>query len=447
MATLESAFEKVKELVSDFKENESYYLSSKFSEAQVREDYVNKFFVALGWDVRHKTQKNPYEQEVKVEKGVKVGRAQKRADYAFHLAPNFRDPVFFVEAKKPAKALLNPQDYFQAIRYGWNANTPIVILTDFEEFHIIDSRFKPDVDTVLNKKLLYFHYFKYADKEKFAEIYYLFSHEAVENNSIDTYAKSLPKPKGKAVQRQLFPGGFKSIDKYFLEEIDEIRITLAHSFKKSNPALKGYELTEATHRTIDRLVFIRFLEDKLIEQNHYISEFGESSDVWDDFVALCKRLDAKYNGVVFKHHFIDTPDFNKPENVFENICQDLSHLNSPYDFDKIPIHILGSIYERFLGKVIHTTPKRVTIEEKPEVKKAGGVYYTPEYIVRYIVANTVGNLIEGKTPLQISRLRFADISCGSGSFLIAVFEALLDYHNKWYQNNPSKAKSNGCYHE
>ncbi len=447
MATPESAFEKVKGLVSDFKANELYYLSSKYSESEVREDYINKFFEVLGWDVRHKIQKNPYEQEVKVEKGVKVGRAQKRADYAFHLGPNFRDPVFFVEAKKPARSLSDPDDYFQAIRYGWNANTPIVILTDFEEFHIIDSRFKPDIDTALNKKLQYFHYSEYADKENFAEIYYLLSRQAVGNNSIEKYSESLPKPKGKAVQRQLFPGGFQSIDESFLKEIDEIRITLARAYKKSNPTLQGYELTEAIQRTIDRLVFIRFLEDKLIEQEHYISMFGETSDAWDDFVALSKRLDAKYNGIVFKNHFIDAPDFNKPTDVFGNICQDLSHLNSPYDFDKIPIHILGSIYERFLGKVVNATPKRVTIEEKPEVKKAGGVYYTPRYIVRYIVANTVGELIKGKTPLQISRIRFADIACGSGSFLIAVFETLLDYHNNWYQNNPVKAKSDGCFHQ
>jgi len=447
MATLESAYKKVKELVSDFKANEPYYLSPRYSEVEVRADYINEFFAALGWDVMHRIQKNPYEQEVKVEKGVKVGKAQKRADYAFHLAPNFRDPVFFVEAKKPARMLSNPDDYFQAIRYGWNTNNPIVILTDFEEFHIIDSRFKPDINTALNKKLQYFHYSEYADKEKLAEIYYLISREAVVNNSIEKYANSLPKPKGKAVQRQLFPGGFQSIDESFLDEIDEIRINLARAFKKSNPNLQGYELTEAIQRTIDRLVFIRFLEDKLIEQEHYISEFGESSDAWDDFVALSKRLDAKYNGVVFKHHCIDDPGFNKPKDIFSNICEDLSHLNSPYDFDKIPIHILGSIYERFLGKIVHTTPKRVTIEEKPEVKKAGGVYYTPRYIVRYIVANTVGNLIEGKTPLQISRMRFADIACGSGSFLIAVFEALLDYHNKWYQSNPVKAKSDGCFHQ
>ena len=86
------------------------------------------------------------------------------------------------------------------------------------------------------------------------------------------------------------------------------------------------------------------------------------------------------------------------ERAFAGICERLAHINSPYDFNAIPLHILGAIYERFLGKVIVATDKRARVEEKPEVRKAGGVYYTPEYIVRYIVANTVGKLIEGKTP-------------------------------------------------
>ena len=142
---------------------------------------------------------------------------------------------------------------------------------------------------------------------------------------------------------------------------------------------------------------------------------------------------------------MDSANIIEPDDkTFSFICEELSHLNSPYDFDKIPIHILGSIYERFLGKIVNATSKRVTIEEKPEVRKAGGVYYTPQYIVNYIVDNTIGKLIEGKTPRQISKMRFADIACGSGSFLITVFDKLLEYHKKWYQANPVLAKKDGC---
>jgi type I restriction-modification system DNA methylase subunit len=61
------------------------------------------------------------------------------------------------------------------------------------------------------------------------------------------------------------------------------------------------------------------------------------------------------------------------------------------------------------------------VEDKPEVKKAGGVYYTPRYIVDYIVKHTVGVLCEGKTPKQIAKLRVLDPACGSGSFLIGAF--------------------------
>ena len=446
MTGFDSAFEQVKILVEHFSANEKMYLAADYSEARVRTDFIDKFFTALGWDVNHNVQLNPYEQEVSIEKPVKVdGMQQKRADYAFFLAPNYRkdDVRFYVEAKKPARNLSNVIDYFQTCRYGWSAGTPLTILTDFEEFHILDCRTKPDINTILDTKRDYFHYKDYLDKEKFAKVYWLFSREAVANNSIEKYVEQLPKLRGKGVQKKR---GYESIDEVFLEELDEIRTTLAKAFKKNNPHLGSDELTEMTQRTIDRLVFIRFLEDKQIEPEHYISVFGDSKTAWKDFIYASRKLDAKYNGIVFKKTFIDEKNFFEPNDIdFSSVCEELSHVNSPYNFDLIPIHILGSIYERFLGKVVVATDKRVRIDEKPEVRKAGGVYYTPQYIVNYIVENTVGKLIEGKTPKEIAKLRFADISCGSGSFLITVFDKLLEYHKKFYQNNPKEAKSAGCY--
>lgn len=450
MTNFDSAFIAVTHLVNDFRANEKHFVSQSYSEADVRNDFINKFFIALGWDVRHEEQKNPYEQEVRVEKPLQIAKAQKRADYAFALAPNYRIVKFFVEAKKPAHDLCSKDYYFQTARYGWNAHTPVAILTDFEELHIVDCRFKPNIDDALTYKIKQFHYSEYADKGKFAEIYWLFSREAVADGSIEKYAAALPKPKGK--KAKLTKAVLQSIDEAFLEELDEIRTNLAKSFKKSNEHLSSEELTEATQRTIDRLVFIKFLEDKLIEPDHYVSQFGRRKSAWEDFLTDSRKLDAKYNGVVFKKSLIDSRNIIEPDaKTFAAICDELSHENTPYNFDIIPIHILGSIYERFLGKVVHATDKRVAIEEKPEVRKAGGVYYTPQYIVDYIVKNTVGKLIagdspsgKGKTPKQISMMHFADIACGSGSFLITVFETLLDYHKQYYQQNPEQAKKDGC---
>ena len=444
--TFEQAFERVKQLSSIFQRNERQYLSASYSEAQARLDFIDKFWIALGWDVNHEHQTNPYEQEVKVERGVNVSVARKRSDYAF-LAPNFRDVLFYVEAKKPRAEVDTPDNYFQTIRYGWNSQTPLAVLTDFEQFRVLDCRYKPDIETALHRAVKKFHFTEYADAEKFKEIYHLFSREAVNDGSLEKFAATLPKATGKGKQRSATGGSYQSIDEAFLLELDGYREELARSFKNKNPHLNSEELTEVTQRTVDRLVFMRFLEDKLIEPEPLIQKLGTKGTAWHDFVATSHRLDGIYNGIIFKRHaLLDVPSFHVDERVFAGIRENLAHTNSPYDFNAIPIHILGSIYERFLGKVIVATDKRAHIEEKPEVRKAGGVYYTPEYIVTYIVENTIGKLVAGKTPEQISQMRFADIACGSGSFLLGLYDHLLRYHTAYYneKKNHSKALKAGC---
>src|SRR5438105_2301074 len=310
MNSFENAHRVISNLAKDFLAHERRYLSADYQEAEARKDFIDKFWKALGWDVDHDVQKNPYEQEVKVERGQEQAGARKRADYAFSLAPNFRDVRFFVEAKKPSIQIENADDYFQTIRYGWNAQTPLAVLTDFEQFHILDCRYKPDIQTALSRAVKKFHYTDYRNADKFAEIYYLFGHESVLNGSLEKFAANLPRPTGRAVQRGLFGGAYKSVDEEFLQELDELRDELARSFKNRNPQLNGEELTEATQRTIDRLVFMRFLEDKLIEPDVIVERLGERGTAWADFISESQRLNRIYNGIIFKHHtIIDEADF------------------------------------------------------------------------------------------------------------------------------------------
>jgi len=440
-SAFETAYASVKELVADFRANEPFYQSASFSEAQTRKDFIDKFFAALGWDVNHDAQKNPYEQEVKVERNE--AGSQRRADYAFFLTPNFRDVRFFVEAKKPYGDFGAIENYFQTIRYGWGNKTPLAVLTNFDEFHVLDCRYKPIIRDTLSRVVQRFSYGDYADSEKFAKIYWLFSREAVASGSLAKFADDLPRPRTTTFRRDLFKGGYQSIDESFLIELDDYRQTLAKAFKAKNAGLNSEQLTEVTQRTLDRLVFIRFLEDKWIEPQRLMERFGTNgTGAWEDFIASSLALDRTYNGVVFKRHdILDAPGFQVDEKPFRRICEELSDPTSPYNFDAIPIHILGSIYERFLGKIITDNARLI---EKPEVRKAGGVYYTPTYIVDYIVANSVGRLIEGKTPAQIAPMRFADIACGSGSFLLGVFDLLLRYHTKFYNDIPGRAKKGDC---
>jgi hypothetical protein len=443
-ANFDDAFAQVKQLAADFKASENFYLSPQYQEAEVRKRFIDKFLHALGWDVNSDLQKNPFQQEVKIEPAVTVGISQRHADYAFYVAPNFRkhDVRFFVEAKKPAGELVTPDNCFQTIRYGANAGTPLAVLTNFRKLAILDSRYKLKIDTAAKKVIRHYDYTDYADAAKFREIFDLLSRDAVAASSLETFAAALTGKRGPAARRGL---GEQPIGDAFLQELDTYRGILARAFKNRNPDLDGETLTEITQRTLDRLVFLRFLEDKGIETKESVARFAQSQSAWPDFVAASKRLNGIYNGIVFRHHDkFDGADFQVDDGIFKEVCQWLSDPQSFYLFDIIPIHTLGSIYERFLGKVIVTTDKRARVEEKPEVRKAGGVYYTPEYIVRYIVENTVGKLIEGKTPNQIAEMRFADIACGSGSFLLGVYDVLLDYHRKWFNANPDRAKKAGC---
>jgi hypothetical protein len=443
--SLEDAHAAVVQLVQDFADNEAHYLSPNYSEAQARLSFIDKLWQALGWDVSHELQKNPYAQEVKVEDPQKILGSQRRADYAFHTAPNFRDARFFCEAKKPAVQLLTDKDAaFQTLRYGWSAGTPLAVLTDFEQFVILDCRAKPDIDTALARSHRYFHYKDWRTFDKFAELYYLFSREAFRDGGFDAYVSKLPRPKKVGKQLGLLRTGTQPVDTAFLIDLEGYRETLAKLLKAADHSLDGDALTELVQRILDRLVFLRFLEDKLIETEVQVHQFSRAAGghSWAKFLAASRRLDARYNGIVFKlHPILDTPGRLAVDDArFADLCEDLSHTKSPYDFNAIPIHILGSIYERFLGKVIVTTAERARVEEKPEVRKSGGVYYTPEHIVRYVCEQTIGRMIDGKSPAQIAKQRFADIACGSGSFLLGVYDLLIRAHGLWYNAHPTEAR-------
>ncbi|NBO22509.1 endonuclease, partial [bacterium] len=367
--SLETSFEAVSKLVSDFDKHKEFYLTAEYQEQEARRDFIDKFWISLGWDVNHESQKNPYEQEVKVERKDHAV-SQRKADYAFYLSPNFRDVQFYVEAKKPFGDIGTPDNYFQIIRYGWHSDTKLGVLHDFEQFEIVDTRREPDLETAVHQVVKKYRYQDYLKKDVFSEIYYLFSKEALLNDSLNKFVLTLPKKKG-LKQLKLIGDNTERIDSRFLEMLDSHRATLAKAIKSKNPSFDGDILTELVQRILDRLVFIRFLEDKVIEQRYIVSEFGSKKDVWSDFVIESRRLDSIYNGIVFKKNdVLDSESFKIDKDLFESVCEDICHKNTIFDFNLIPIHILGSIYERFLGKRIEATAKRVSIESKSSIRKS-----------------------------------------------------------------------------
>ena len=145
--SLDRAHRSVLDLVENYDKHRSAFLDLHYSEARVRQDFIDKFLTALGWDVAHNEQTNPYEQEVKVEPNVnELGKAQRRADYSFSLAPDYSVVRFYVEAKKPSAELATQDNYFQTVRYGWNSQTPISILTSFDQLHVLGRVFCGGID-------------------------------------------------------------------------------------------------------------------------------------------------------------------------------------------------------------------------------------------------------------------------------------------------------------
>ena len=431
--TKEQAKQKFGELVERFRYNLDVYKKSSYNEAQVRIEFINPFFEALGWDVSNKQGFAEQYKELIYEDVIKVGRSTRAPDYSFRIGGQRK---FFVEAKKPAvniKEDVSPA--YQLRRYAWSAKLPLSVVTDFEEFSVFDCRIKPNPnDKSSVGRIAYYTFDEYLDSDKFDAIYDVFSKEAVLKGSFDKYAESTKGKKGTA-----------EVDSEFLKEIESWRELLAKNIALRNPDVSIYELNYAVQKIIDRVIFLRICEDRAIEPYGQLQTKAESGDVYTHLLNHFKLAESKYNSGIFDFDTDRiTPALSIDDRVLKTIIQSLYYPKSPYEFSVLGVEILGNVYEQFLGKVIRLTAgHQAKVETKPEVKKAGGVYYTPQYIVDYIVKNTVGKLVEGngKTPEEIAAIKILDPACGSGSFLIGAYTYLLRYHLDWYvSNEPKKHK-------
>lgn len=420
IVTKETFKTKLQKLVEHFSDNEDYYKSTQYKEDHVRQEFINPFFKALGWDMDNEQGFAPQYREVIHEDRLEIEGKPKAPDYAFKVGS---DRKFFVEAKASSVKVFSEIDpAFQLRRYAWSGKLPVSILTDFEEFSIYDTTIEPKhTDKSSVARVKYIHYKDYIKEADY--LWDTFSKEAVWKGSFDKFAKREKK-------------GSQLVDKSFLKEIELWRDLVAKDIA-SNNKLNIYELNFVVQKFIDRIIFLRIAEDRGVETYETLRSAIKSPNTYSQLLKIFSRADEKYNSSLF--------DLKKDElsakikisdKTLDKILNNLYYPKSPYEFSVIGVDILGSVYEQFLGKVIRLTKGgNAVIEEKPEVKKAGGVYYTPQYIVDYIVKNTVGELVEGKTPKDVAKLKIVDPACGSGSFLIGAYNYLLNWHHKYYVEN------------
>jgi len=431
---MKEPLEQISDLVERFERNIEAYRSPAYNETQLRIEFIDPFFEALGWDVTNKAGYAEQYKDVIHEDAIKIAGATKAPDYCFRIGGVRK---FFLETKKPSidiKTQTSPA--YQLRRYAWSAKLPISILTDFEETAIYDCRLRPKPsDKPGIGRIRLYTYTQYIDS--FEEIYNFLSKESVLKGSFDKFAES---------ERQ--KRGTTEVDGEFLKEIEAWREALAKDIALKNPKLTIPELNFAVQLTIDRVIFLRMCEDRGIEHYGQIQNLLNGTNTYRRLREIFYHADDKYNSGLFDFKTDRlTPELKLDDKPLKDIFKNLYYPESPYEFSVLGADILGHVYEQFLGKVIRLTEgHRAKVEEKPEVRKAGGVYYTPTYIVDYIVKNTVGKLCDGKTPRQISSLRILDPACGSGSFLLGAYQYLLDYHLNWYQKDGNQKHTREIYH-
>ena len=337
-------------LVENFDRNLDAYRNGKYNETQVRLDFINPFFKALGWDMDNSAGYAEAYRDVIHEDAIKVGISTKAPDYSFRVGGQRK---FFLEAKKPSVNVKDDvEPAFQLRRYAWSAKLPLSIVTDFEEFAIYDCRQKPDKSDKASKARLFYCTFRdYA--EKWDEIAAIFSKDAVLKGSFDKYAVST---KGKR--------GTSEVDSAFLQEIENWRNLLAHNIALRNDSLSQRELNFAVQQTIDRIIFLRICEDRGIEPYGKLMALQNGADVYARLREQFRDADDRYNSGLF--HFkrekarAEAPDeltlnLEIDDKPLKEIFKNLYYPDCPYEFSVLGADILGSVYEQFLGKVIRLT--------------------------------------------------------------------------------------------
>lgn len=408
-------------LIHDFKNNLDYY--KKLSEADVEDKLVNELFVnILGWD------KKDYEKRAKARRGDKGGSA----DYAFKINDRI---VFFLEVKKVTIPLDKEADE-QVILYSLSKKVPLAISTNFQQMNIFCVEQENAIQNV-------FRNFKTPDDyvNNFQDLLFL-SKESFEQGLLLKKAED----EGRLKRRV-------SIDKVLLEDFWRVRTLIANDIEKNKPGKYNInEKDEIVQRILDRLIFIRRCEDMGINpENLTLEEIKHvaESRAYSQLKALFTKYDTVYNSGLFTPNKDNDCDIITIDgSIIQKFIGYLyeSHDGKyKYNFEWIDADVLGQVYEQYLGKILSQTKSgKAKLKEGQAHRKEQGIYYTPTYIVDYIVKNTLGELLKDKK-VDARKIKILDPACGSGSFLIKAFDYMQQHLSQDDEAKQYKLDFQGSY--
>jgi hypothetical protein len=407
----------IKQLIEKYKTDRDYYLTNKYNETLLRSDFLDPFFELFGWDIKNNAGKPTNEREVILEEALKENASEhsKKPDYTFRL---FSERKFFLEAKKPCVSIETNNDTAKQVRrYGFTAKLKVSVLSNFEYLIIYDTSVKVEKDDTFQKALVKkYHYTEYENK--FEEIKNLLGKEAVYSGTFETEWQDI---ETKINQY--------SIDNLFLNQINEWRILLGAEIFKHEPKIDEQQLNDVVQSYLNRVLFLRVCEDRNLEDYQTLLKFANTND-FKSLIKKFEQADKRYNSGLFDQ-LLKGKIIENISSVFWTIIKQLYYPESPYSFSVFSSDVLGSIYEIFLSEKLTIQNRSIAIVKKPE-NIDRDIITTPTFIINDILRNTVLPKCQGKTDKEILKHKFADIACGSGAFLLELFQLLNDILIDYY---------------
>lgn len=394
------------------------YKKGSYSEAQLRIDFLNPLLKCFGWDVDNEARKTQLFREVIQEESIDVDEedriTKKNPDYTLK---QFGQRSLFVEAKKASiNITMEKAPAFQTRRYGWSANLGFSILTNFEDLIFYHCTVKPELgDLASHNRYKTFYYTRFL--ENLDEIYSLLSFDSIKAGSLGFIDTGELK-------------GEESFDYHFLNQIENWRHILAENVVENNADLSQDDINFLIQRMINKIIFLRICEDREIEKYETLKNITTYAELKELFIAS----DNKYNSGLFS--FIEddlAQQITIDGQILIDIFSELYYPVSPYDFSVIDSDILSQIYEQYLGNKIELAADySVSIVQEPEVVASNGVVPTPKRIVKQIVSETLDTLYNEADFEDALDFKIADICCGSGTFLLSVFDYIMQYREAFY---------------
>ena len=356
------------------------------------------------------------------------------------------------------------QAFNYAPKYGKNCQW--VIVSNYKEIRLYRANDMTEYQVFFLEKL--------KDDLEFKKFIYILSFYALVGTE---------KKKAKTIElSEEYQKNQAEIEKKFYNEYKNIRLHIFENMRKNNPAVNENTIIEKVQKILDRFLFICFCEDKGLLPNEIFYKTLEKGknfgDVFEVFKMLCNWINlgnpreniSHFNGGLFKND-----DVLESLYVDNEVFEEMKKI-SEYDFDsELNENILGHIFEQSISD-IEDLKKELNGEEfdkKKGKRKKDGIFYTPKYITKYIVENSIKNWLDDKRKElgednlpeltekdfeikysskksderiysknykkhiefwtkyreAVKNIKIIDPACGSGAFLITAFEYLLNYNN------------------